>query len=546
MRVVDDFSEAIGSVSGITERRSPPGSPARAGGGRRRIDGAIRLGGAFLLLAAIAALTFMPIIRHGGRFADDWSLAALHHFGHSFVGFDPGRPLSAPYRSMLYALGGSDPRVHIAIGVGVAALMCAALVYALRAAGLARVDSMAVAVLFLLFEPSDAARMWVSASHAQLAVAFYFIGLAACLKAFDQEGPRAWALHGISLAFYLASVLLYQTATTAILASVALYAVKASPRRALGRWPADLAVVAVGAISQAGTPDYAGSHGLELITHAAKMVAGTMLLATWAIFPIGSYHAPTPARVVGGLVLVGLAVAVVTALKGRRPTGMALWSSLAVSGLAFALVSYGVYIPASGYTPVAQGIGNRTNVLAAAGFALFVWSCCRLVGTMSPGRLGRYGAPILAALLAIGYIHADRRDQRDWITATREQQMVLRQLRRLGRPGRHAHVFVWGPRAFAFTGVPVFFAPYDLEPAFQLLWNDESLRAVPITRYTLARCDIDHVTPRGLDPFDPPTAEYGPRTVFVDLRTGRSTRVTTRERCLDWNRRVKPAPSPGL
>jgi hypothetical protein len=532
---------------------------ARSSGAAGRLPptGVVHAAGVLVVLATVAAATFSPRVMGGGRIADDWALAAAFRFDRDLAEFAPTRLLFETYWSLVHPLLGVGDSAQIAKSVAGGIVLCASLYWVLTTARLPRTDALIISTLVLIFEPTSSVRIWPSASFGQVAVAMYLLGLGLAWRAYGTRGRQAAVLHASSVGLYLASVLLYPTAATAILFSVALYRLVAPWPVVMKRWPADAGVVVVAALTQLGAEEYARSHGLDLVVHAGKLLAGTILLGTWAVFPLGSVHAVTVERLLGGCAIAMVLVGVARGWRSGRHSDDARelrsWSLVGGIGLAFAVVSYLCYIPAAGYTPVAQGIGNRSNVLAAAGIVTFAWSCARLVVLLAARAAHRRGlvltlAPLLlASVLGAGYASATVAEEREWQRAGDEQRQVLARIRKGGRPPSGSRLFVFGSPAFVATGVPVFFAPYDLEPAVQLLWSDDTLHAVPVAGYTRVRCGGAAAVPSGLDPFDrSQSGAYGPRLLFLDVRDGRVASIGSRAECARWTRSRKPVASPGL
>jgi hypothetical protein len=335
--------------------------------------------------------------------------------------------LEAAYFEAVYSLFGLNTHLQIAWTCALGVMMACAAVAALTRWGVSRRNALAIAGLMLAFAPADAVRLWPSSAHADLACALFLCGATAAAVAFEAGRQRAASLHAISLALYAISILTYETATVPIALSVLGYRCITSMRSAARRWLADLAIVACElAIVAAFKGNVSESFGSAFVTHFAKLVAGAVLIASWAAFPIGSTHSPNTARAIGAAIIIGAIV--VGRRRAVRDPDSRYWLQVLLGALVFAGVCYVTYLVAAGYTPVGRGIANRTNVLSEVGMVAAAFATMQLWSTAAAERWRKLRRKILVACaigaIGAGYITATIRDERAWDYAAGQQAVV--------------------------------------------------------------------------------------------------------------------------
>jgi hypothetical protein len=453
------------------------------------------------------------------------------------VGQESGRILVGPYFLAVYGLFGLNSHLVIAWTSAMGILMAFAALIALRQYGFTLRDSLGVALLVLAFAPADAPRLWPAAGHANVAGALFLCGAAIAVPGFRARSSAVRAaFHLSSLALYVLSVITYETAAGAIAVSVLGYRSVTSLRNARMRWYADLAIVALTvAIAVAFTSHPSEPLGGALVTHVAKLVAGAVLVATWAVFPVGATHSPNAFRIVGAAIL--LAAAAVGMSRARHDEVSKRWLIVLGGGLGFAMAAYATYIPAAGYTPVGRGIANRTNILSEVGMGAAAYGAVHLLGNAAaerwrPSIRSLFVAPLLG-LLALGYVVRTVRDERSWDAAANAQEAVLKRLIAVApRPSPGTTMLVFGVPGFLTPGVPIFYAPWDLTGAVQLYWHDRRLAAWPVTAGVGVICGRDVIRLTGPN-FAGAHAGYR-KLVFVDLRTNESLKIRTPTACSRW------------
>jgi hypothetical protein len=530
--------------------RDPAGSAAVTAPGRRELALA-----ALLFLVAGAAL-FGPNVAHGGFVWDDWQNASNTHFSR-----EPGllgaldrateRPVFA-YRPVLTTLIvlehkglGRDVHLHLAMAALFGALTAWALYLLLRTAGFGRLDSGVPAALLLSFPWTDSTRLWATAGYDTLAVALYLLGATLAVRALRAGagggGRRPRLLTAGSLVLYLAASWTYEVMTMAVLASVALYLALAPRRAALRRFALDAALVAVAlAVVATGTTRDPQSLGDQL-EHARVLASQSLSLLSRALVPVG---APLP-----GIVGAALAVAVAgaSALAWRRlapgdPRRPPLRRGLvaAAIGALFVVAGYALFVPAlPHYQPLAPGTTNRMNVLAAAGYAVLVYSLVRLATLRLREPLAAVAAAVLCAAIGAGYVVQVARDEGDW---QRSAQVRARVLAAIPRPEPYTTVYSFGAPTFVARGVPAFSLPFDLKAAVRLRFDNPSLAAYPVAGDTVIHCEAGRLYPTGGTYGRVHGARYG-AALFVDVPARRAIAIGSRAACVAWRARLGAAPA---
>jgi hypothetical protein len=101
---------------------------------------------------------------------------------------------------------------------------------------------------------------------------------------------------------------------------------------------------------------------------------------------------------------------------------------------------------------------------------------------------------------------------------------------------------LFGAPGFIADGIPIFGASYDFEGAARLLWHDPSISGVNVLRGTHLSCTPTGIRASGVGasgafPYD--------RMVFVDLPSGQTSAVRSRDSCARLVARFPPGPLVG-
>ena len=203
------------------------------------------------LFAVLAIAIYLPHIVNGGWYVDDWIvIARMHEAGGSLSAlytameaetFRPGLALAL---SVLYEVGGTGHEGYLTIGALLAGIQGWLLYLVLRTLRLTVAVAAVVAAILVVLPVIDATRLWISAFPTRCG-ALYLVGR-----------PRGHARHGPlprppgdrvaprgGGALYLRRALTYELICGPIVVTALLYAMRAGWRKALRRWPVDLATV---------------------------------------------------------------------------------------------------------------------------------------------------------------------------------------------------------------------------------------------------------------------------------------------------------------
>jgi hypothetical protein len=498
---------------GAAPRVAEPAGAAR-GGWRTRLDGAIdQLARPFdargslptrrelLVVAGLLALAAVALyVRHvvrGGWYYDDWAL-----FGHAELAAD-GDPLSAADRLLdfgyrpgfslglagLYAVGGTEPTAHLAIGVALVPVQCLLFYAALRAVGFRIVVAGAAAALLLAIPAIDTTRLWVTAFPIWLALSLYLAGVIAAALGLRSTARRpriAW--HGAAMAAYAAAVLTYELVAPLVLLGFLLYLPLGGMRAAAVRCGFDALAVALPLAWM--LPRAEDNRPIELTPDHVLDRAGDVLSSAWTAF-LNLLPADQVVRSPAGVVLI-LAAAVGIGLTLRERSRLAesvrTWAAIGAGGCLFAAAGLLPLMPADPYYVIRwTGIGNRLGAVSSLGTILLVMATL-VLGTAGLAVLVRRPrwAPALAAIalaVTFGQWAVQEADNQDaWADSWRESERVVAALEAALPPEleRGSAVIAFQHPTFILPAdVPVFAGSWDLNGAVRLRFDDASLVAQP-------------------------------------------------------------------
>lgn len=506
-----------------------------------------------VVLLGIAVLVFGSHVRHGSFYYDDWSHASEVHFhGYRHAAVQlwqdviPGRPVLALLLPLPFVLFGLDARCHLAMAIVLGGLTSLTFFIVLRALRVEFPHALALAVLSLLFPWSDALRLWPTASMNNIALIAYFLGTMTALHALGVPPMRrrlAIVFHVVAAALYLISVLTYEAAAAAILASGLLYRTRFSWRAFRTRWILDTILVLVPL-----TASLVVTSHVRHVGSPSQRVTETPHFLRDGVSILASMFVPqsVDSRAVKMFVLASCGAVVTAALVRGRTHVLGAprhWLVRGAAGAAVIALGYVMFL-GSGLFPLYAGVDDRANTFAAFGFIIASYSLVVLFGRLVTGgrRSASTGAIVAAGtvLIGIGFIDRVRADIGRYDRAAIHQREELALLARaLVRPQHTSSVFVFGYPATEAPGVPIFWKPWDITGAIRLRWSDPSLDALPIYRSGIS-CEAKAI--RALE-FDSSYAvPYDQRVLFVDLRTNRVRRIPSRERCLSARTTFAPGP----
>jgi hypothetical protein len=516
-------------------------------------------------LVGLGFLVFGSHVRHGGFYSDDWANAAAYHFDgwwktsvYEWRHEIPGRPLLALLHPLPYAVLGLKTSHNLAAAIVLAALTSLSFFELLRVLGIELPHALAIALLAFVFPWADAARLWPTGAMNNVAVMAYFLGTIAAargLALWQTRRRKALALHALASLLYLVSVVTYEVAAAAILLSGLLYRAVVPWRELRKRWLVDAVLVVVPlavSIPLTSRVRYVASPGARVADIPQFVKEGLSLFASIFVPPNlsrswgASWELTSPAA--GKLiVLSGVVTVVVVALvRFRQGRGDALrpWLYRFAAGV-LGVAAAQVMFMGSGLAPLTfPGIDDRTNTFAAFGFVLAAYSVLALAALLIGGGRGTTAAIVLTAvvvLIGLGLIQRVEDDVHSYDDAAAAQRQFLGRLHSaLPRPPPGTTIFSFGYPAQTAPGVPIFVNPSDVRGAVDLLWNERSLRAVPIHLRQVS-CDVAGVAVPRLRLGG---TEYG-RSIFVDVRSGESRQIGSRRQCARALEVFKPGRSLG-
>lgn len=512
----------------------------------------------------VGALVYGPHVEHGNFMLDDWAFAAEYQrlgFLHMISGLlDPsealmnvgGRPLAALYYASTSAAFGTHPALHLAWIALLGVLMSLLVFLLLRELRVERVHAGAIAILLLVFPAADAPRLFAAGGQSQLAIAMCLAGFVLALRALRTTGPRAWALHGVSLACFAISILQYEIAVGAVGLSVLLYRTQVRWRPSLVRWVADLVVLLPLLLYYRLNKPYGVQTPSEQVDRVREIQGQARTLLSRAGIQDGRHLLPLP--------LVALLIAVAAIAMWRLPKDdrirgdLRRWLALFIGGGIATGAGYVSFVAADGfYVPLRPGIGNRTNIAAAAGYVIVLYALAVLVGLLAGRLLVAARAKIdprrcaavtaLSAAAVLGTLWAlkvaDHRAAYD--RAAGIDREVVRALRAVPKPAPGSTVYTFGVPGSAAPLVFAFTSSWDLTGAERLVWKDPTYQGVPSPslesdfpgnspRDSGITCARNGVTPHGGMYKDRAPAPYG-AVVFVDVPEQTATLVRDTSTC---------------
>jgi hypothetical protein len=501
---------------------------------------------AWVALVVLGVLAFLPHIRHGGFYSDDWSNAAGAllppggpGFGNAvsfFADLTIYRPVLVVYVPFTYLVLGMHMAAHLVWAAALAVLVSALLYGVLRTLGVPWIHAWAIAALTLVYPWFDSIRLWTTADQLSLSISFALAGVWVALAGLSRNSWR-WHIGAVSL--YLLSILTYEV-TLAFIAGVGLlYVLRAGWRASRAPWAVDLAVVVAGGI-WVGTHTARTASGLSGdISHLKSIVTqgGTLLGRT--VQPLGAQHT-TPALCAFAVVLlVGLLAYLYRSERFAGGSGWGLrdWLLLASGGLVVAALGWTMFIPADPYyTPSVYGITNRVNGLAGIGLVIALYGAFGIVGTLVGQLRPRTRTLALATTLVLGvllgaaFTDVLRRHIGIWNTAFASEMAGLTKLKaQFPTLPENTTLFVAGYPANQTLGVPIMSANWDLDGMVKVEYDDRSLSAYPVLEGTAIECRRLGVGLGGVGA-PPITAPYGSARM-IDLASGGWSAPNDRRAC---------------
>jgi hypothetical protein len=540
------------ATTSAARRAAPAADPARHRRGWDVLLGRTPPGGGELLLvtgglALVAAAAFGAHVRPGGFYNDDWTYLSNARYppDDTFAGAVRNldwlsfRPLQMLYWPFAFRIIGTDPSVHAVWLLAIGVLMAGLVFLLLRTLRFAPLDAALLAALALLLPVADSTRFWPALGANVLAVALYLAGVVVAVHGLRADGRRAWALHAAAVALYASSILLYEIAASLILATGLLYVALAG-RRGLGPWAIDVLVAAALLLLVTSGTFYDPLPPGDMAGHAGKIARQVPWVLTETLW--------APATASPAARLVTLLVAVSVLLAGRLVAGrpgdpdftraLRWWLRVALGAALATAVAYLMIVPSDQLDPRSAGQGNRGNILAGMGVAVFAYAVIATAALLATRRMrawrraGAVATGLAAVLVAVGAFTQVRSDQRLWEAAAREQGRIVGLIgRTTPRPRDGTTFLTFGAPITTAPGVPVFQAPWDLAGAVRLHYDHPSLRAYPVPPASRVDCGAGSLTLHNYnDAFERQTARY-PAVRLVDVPGGRALSVRDRAEC---------------
>jgi hypothetical protein len=510
-----------------------------------------------LALLALGVLVFLPHMRHGGFYLDDWSNAAGTLYppgggdGNAFKYFSEltlYRPVLVLYVPLTYLVLGTHMHLLLALAVALAVLVAVNLYAILRLLGVPRVHAWIICALTVVYPWYDSTRFWETADQATVALVFLTGGLWMALVGLRRGSLR---LHVLAALLYLLSILTYEVALPLIAVLGGLYWLRAGWRAARLRWGMDLIAVVAGGL-WVGLQTKRESRGLSAdLTHLKQIVSsGGTLLGRTAI-PWGEPATTLALVLIGAILLGGLCV-----VSWRRSLladrfGASSWLLLAAAGLLVAALGWIMYIPANPYyTPSVYGFTNRVNALAGFGLVIAVYGTVGvLVATTAEllgSRAGKVAGVITAVLglaLGIAFVKVLERHGRIWDAAYRAEAAGISVFKTQFKSlAPETTLFVSNYPAYESLGVPIFSTGWDVNGMVELQYRQRSLAAYPLLPGLSIRCTTTTVSLAG------PGAEGSENPVpyghaqFLNVGSGHHVAPSNKRECESLSRSFVPGP----
>jgi hypothetical protein len=520
------------------------------------------LGGATLLLTAMAFAVFGWYAFNGGFLADDWVNADRYYF-HPDPGFwgavdnyqTPSRPVAAVWVTLTYAVLGTDFDQHLILSVLLAAFLSIAFYAFLRTLGVEPILALAAAAVLLVFPMSDSTRLWSTGSQINLFIGLYLVAAVIAIYGRRRFGPKptvpAVATQVLASAFAVTAVAGYEIVAPAVLLSFGLYRWAGGRGGSAWRWALDAVPTVLVLIFFTSKFGNGGAAlGTELVANARLVTDGALWVLSYTFYPSRTMVRWT---VVVGLLGILFIILLVRRIGAPTPDREAIvrWLRpilLSIGGIA---IGYLMIVPAADRYPLyAPGVQNRTNCFAALGFstltvfvlaavaALLVAVLPRLSEQTRKQLRGGLAGVLVLGLLAVYTVRISE-DADRWVEATDIQKQVLETTQALvPSPPPDATFFTSPAPGYSAPSVPIFGGGgnNDAVGAFKVAYDSDEMRAFPLFDGVE---DICGRTGMSTPDAGNSETEYG-KAILVDLRVGAVYRPAGQRECLANTEAMKP------
>lgn len=515
---------------------------------------------AYLSLAVLAIVVYLPSALKSGWYYDDWNLYSLARdsgggWGHQFdacaAQVPGGRSLACAYHVTEYDLFGPHRWLYhawvIAMLIGIAALAYAVLTRCRLGRGWAWL----IAALMLVSPVSDSARMWPTGAIGQIVILLWLLGVWLALIAFDRVGARMrLSLHLLAALLSVVAMVTYEIAVPLVALNGFVYLAARRDRRALWRGVADVVLaVAFVIYRSAVNPASAESGFVVKRTVSGDVHRGwTLLVTAWRTWHAA--YAPGIVGVVAVLVVIVVSAVVLIAsrLSDRR---LLMWSLALVAALATSALCTLTFITANDlYLPALDGTFNRLNLPATLPYVVvfialvgMAYESAVRIATLAGVASLRWamGGVLALVVLAVG-IHQLRISgyhRGAWERSWRAQQTALAGYRRAvaGLP-RNSRILGFDTPEWEAGYVPVFAASWDLRGAIDYTTKLDPPAATPFVAGTQCKA-TGVVAPGGV-----PMAYSSPKHPLYAVSPSRDKAVALRSRdaCVRVSKRWGPVP----
>jgi hypothetical protein len=517
-----------------------------------------------LVLTVVGAAVYGPNAFHGGFLSDAWATHATYVFAEN-SGFFGGisrfleepnisvRPLLAVLLSGYNFVLGGHMGFWLVWLVATNVAMCGLLYLLLRRLSLGFIDSAAIAVLVLIFPAAGALRLWAAMVASPVTISLALIGFLIALSAFECENRRkALILHGLSLLFFVASLLLYELALPVMMLSVLIYRLKSPWRPSIYRWLVDCVVLGTIAltVTHSSESGFTQEHS-SMLHHAGEIYSQLHTMFATVVLPFDSSQWYI-------VLLLVLVPATGAAILWLLPSGSELrpdlrrWLTVIVAGAIIVVASYAIFIPALAYyVPLRVGDGSRINAVPSIGWVLMFYGGARMLGALvfqgvPDGRRIAQGAAILGcALVAIGWVRVLHTEGEDYTGAFREDLRVLSTVQTaIPQPAPESTIWTFGQPVLYAPEIPVFGNTWDMTGSIQLQYNDPTLASFVALPETVFNCKASGVEPGGAYPPEEATVLASPygRTYFINTSTGEFVLINSQAECRRAASSFEPSP----
>jgi hypothetical protein len=457
----------------------------------------------FLLL--VVWLSLLPYVQSLGFYLDDWwtiarltlstdqSLVGL--IGAAYSQSTPNRPLQEVNNVILYSLFHLQPLgYHLSIGVvfSVTVLM---FYLSLRRLSQGRLLSLTSPMLYALMPNFSTTRLWFATFQLQTSMAYYTVGLYASLRIMTSDQWRRCAWLSVAVLATICSVLVYEITTPLLLVNPLLVWLRwrftRKPDSSASQVPHCLTIYAVSntvalaalvwlkmhSMTRADLPTL--EYAVNLATGAVSVNYGWYFagipLVVWTIL---SHYGSASILVMSVLLALGLAIYLYyVASRSRWPNAASVLRTV-IAGLAVFCLGYGILFTTSITGPTPTGISNRLSMAASAGVALtVVGGLVELSSLWRAAKLRSLCFCVLVSLFGTSGFLINNTIASFWVAAYREQQVVLADIRQQfpTLPGRT--VFILDGVCPYIGPASVFEAPYHLEGALRIMYDNPFLEA---------------------------------------------------------------------